>query len=83
MVRKSLDVMLAANPPVTDRAKVLAEMARNLADRLDGGVEDRYAAGVAKELRSTVDALDAAGGTADAFDELAKRLSAKVGDTSD
>ena len=82
-VRQSLEEMLDKRPPTTESGQVMAELARNLADRLDGDCEDRYAAGVAKELRTTVDALDSSGGTADAFDELAKRLSAKVGNPQD
>ncbi|MGB0890644.1 MAG: hypothetical protein ACPGWS_10210 [Solirubrobacterales bacterium] len=82
-LRKTLEGMLKNAPPSTDRAQVLADLARNLADRIDDGCEDRYAAGVAKEFRTTVDALDSLGGTTDAFDELAKRLSAKVVDATD
>ena len=82
-LRETLEGMLDSAPPVSNRAKVLADLARNLADRIDGDCEDRYAAGVAKEFRATVEALDAMGDTTDAFDELAKRLSAKVGDSQD
>ena len=79
-VRQSLENMLGSRPQTTERGEVLANLARDLADRLDGGCDDRVAGGIAREFRATVDALDNSGGTADAFDELAKRLSAKVGD---
>ena len=82
-LRESVAELVKNAPPPTDRARVLADLAEVLAGRLDDGCDDRYAAGVAKELRSTVDALEAAGGVSDAFDELAQRLSATVGDTPD
>lgn len=82
-IRQAIETLLSNSPPATDRAHVLADLARNLADRLDGGCEDRYAAGVAKELRVTVDELESVGGQNDAFDLLAQRLSTKVGDLED
>lgn len=58
--------------------EVRAQLALHLAGRLDAGCEDRYAAGVAKELRAVVAELEAGGAAGDAFAELARQLSAEV-----
>lgn len=82
-LRESVAELVRNAPPTTDRARVLAELAAQLAGRLDDGCDDRYAAGVAKELRATVDAYESAGGASDAFDELTRRLSATMGNAAD
>ena len=68
--------------PLTPSDQVLASLALDLARRLDDpAADDRHAAGLAKELRTTVAQLSG-GADVDAFAELAARLSAPVGDAT-
>jgi len=81
----SVAEMVAPAVAAGGRARVLGLLAQSLADRIGStiGVEDRYLAGVAKELRQTLEALATEGAQGDAFDELAKQLRAQMVNAED
>lgn len=62
-----------ANPDVA-----LVTLAFTLAQRIDSGVEDKSLAGLARELRATMQALSAHDRPVDPLDELFAGLSAPV-----
>ena len=79
MMRTRVQALIRGLDDDSDRVEVLAGLALDLAKRIDDGVEDRYLASVAKELRATVDALTTEASASDAFERLERALSATVG----
>lgn len=73
--------LIASKPsPLSPEDAVRAAVAVDLATRVDSGeVDDRFIAGLCRELRATVGDLSG-GADVDAFAELAARLSAPVVD---
>lgn len=58
--------------------QALVTLARTLAQRIDSGVEDKSLAGLARELRATLQALTSNERPADPYDEFFAGLSAPV-----
>ena len=81
-VTASVAALITAKPhPLSPEDQVRASLAIDLARRIDApDAEDRFVAGMARELRATIDDM-AGGADVDAFAELAARLSPKVGNS--